>query len=419
MNIMNKTESCSMMHRHKKIIYGILIICMVFFGIFGSGNLLRDGERTSSEPGDTEETATTQVPVTTEQTAGEETHTTSDAQMTVLDVRIQDKIQTMNLEEKVGQMFFVKNDGRFGPDELTQYPVGGIILFAGDLAGETADSLTEKIRSFQDASNIPLLIGTDEEGGTVTRVSRYSALSDHVFASPRSIYASGGMDAIRKDTEEKSKLLLSYGINVNFAPVCDLSGDASDFIYPRAFGDDPQETAEYVDTVVTTMRKAQIGTVLKHFPGYGSNGDTHVNQIEDTRTYEQFVTRDYLPFEAGVNAGADCILVSHNVVAAIDDEYPASLSEKVHEEIRNVLQFDGVVITDDLMMSGVSAGYDLDEAAVQAVKAGNDMLLSTNYQEQIKAVIQAVKDGEIDEAQIDAAVARVLKWKNQLGFEIF
>ena len=366
---------------------------MVFFGIFGSGNLLRDGERTSSEPGDTEETATTQVPVTTEQTAGEETHTTSDAQMTVLDVRIQDKIQTMSLEEKVGQMFFVKNDGRFGPDELTQYPVGGIILFAGDLAGETADSLTEKIQSFQEASDIPLLIGTDEEGGTVTRVSRYSALADHTFASPRSIYASGGMDAIRKDTEEKTKLLLSYGINVNFAPVCDLSGDASDFIYPRAFGDDPQETAEYVDTVVTTMRKAQIGTVLKHFPGYGSNGDTHVNQIED--------------------------LVSHNVVAAIDDEYPASLSEKVHEEIRNVLQFDGVVITDDLMMSGVSAGYDLDEAAVQAVKAGNDMLLSTNYQEQIKAVIQAVKDGEIDEAQIDAAVARVLKWKNQLGFEIF
>lgn len=419
MNIMNKTESCSMMHRHKKIIYGILIICMVFFGIFGSGNLLRDGERTSSEPGDTEETATTQVPVTTEQTAGEETHTTSDAQMTVLDVRIQDKIQTMSLEEKVGQMFFVKNDGRFGPDELTQYPVGGIILFAGDLAGETADSLTEKIQSFQEASDIPLLIGTDEEGGTVTRVSRYSALADHTFASPRSIYASGGMDAIRKDTEEKSKLLLSYGINVNFAPVCDLSGDASDFIYSRAFGDDPQETAEYVDTVVTTMRKAQIGTVLKHFPGYGSNGDTHVNQIEDTRTYEQFVTRDYIPFEAGVNAGADCILVSHNVVAAIDDEYPASLSEKVHEEIWNVLQFDGVVITDDLMMSGVSAEYDLDEAAVQAVKAGNDMLLSTNYQEQIKAVIQAVKDGEIDEAQIDAAVARVLKWKNQLGLEIF
>ena len=126
MIIMNKTESCSMMHRHKKIIYGILIICMVFVGIFGSGNLLRDGERTSSEPGDTEETATTQVPVTTEQTAGEETHTTSDAQMTVLDVRIQDKIQTMSLEEKVGQMFFVKNDGRFGPDEQRNIRLGAL-----------------------------------------------------------------------------------------------------------------------------------------------------------------------------------------------------------------------------------------------------------------------------------------------------
>ena len=408
-----------MMHRHKKIIYVILIICMVLFGIFGSEDLLRDGTRTSSEPTDTETTTTTQDSATTGQEANEGTHTSSDAQMTVLDARIQDKIQTMSLEEKVGQMFFVKNDGRFGPDELNKYPVGGIILFAGDLDGETADSLTEKIESFQDASKIPLLIGTDEEGGTVTRVSRYSALADHTFASPRSIYASGGMDAIRKDTEEKSKLLLSYGINVNFAPVCDLSGNQSDFIYERSFGEDPQETAAYVDTVVTTMRKERIGTVLKHFPGYGSNGDTHINQVEDTRTYEQFITRDYIPFEVGVNAGADCILVSHNVVAAIDDKYPASLSEKVHKEIRNVLQFDGVVITDDLMMSGVSDGYDLDEAAVQAVKAGNDMLLSTNYQEQIKAVIQAVKNGEIDEAQIDAAVAHVLKWKVKLGFAVF
>lgn len=408
-----------MTHRHKKIIYGILIICMVFFGIFGSENLLRDGERTQSETMEHASTTASPIPDATVEPIAEMEHTSSDAQMTVLDVRIQEKIKEMTLEEKVGQMFFVKNDGRFGPDELTQYPVGGIILFAGDLVGETADSLTDKIRSFQNASDISLLIGTDEEGGTVTRVSRYSALADHTFASPRSVYASGGMDAIREDTEEKSKLLLSYGINVNFAPVCDLSGNKSDFIYERSFGDDPQETAEYVDTVVTTMQKEQIGTVLKHFPGYGSNGDTHVNQIEDTRTYEQFVTRDYIPFEAGVNAGADCILVSHNVVAAIDDEYPASLSKKVHDEIRNVLQFDGVVITDDLMMSGVSSGYDLDEAAVQAVKAGNDMLLSTNYQEQIKAVIQAVQDGEIDEAQIDAAVARVLKWKNQLGLEIF
>lgn len=391
---------------------------MVFFGIFGSENLLRDGERMQSET--TEHMSTTTSPKldVTEKPIAEIEHTSSDAQMTVLDVRIQEKIKTMTLEEKVGQMFFVKNDGRFGPDELMQYPVGGIILFAGDLAGETADSLTEKIQSFQEASDIPLLIGTDEEGGTVIRVSKYSALADHTFQSPRSIYASGGMDAIRMDTEEKSKLLLSYGINVNFAPVCDLSGNKSDFIYERSFGDDPQETAEYVDTVVTVMRSEKIGTVLKHFPGYGSNGDTHVNRIEDTRTYEQFVTQDYIPFEAGVNAGADCILVSHNVVTAIDNDYPASLSEKVHGEIRNVLRFDGVVITDDLMMNGVSAGYDLEEAAVRAVKAGNDMLLSTNYQEQIKAVIQAVKNGEIDETQIDASVARVLKWKSRLGLEI-
>lgn len=375
---------------------------MFVFGVLGSGNILRDAGRNKHEKAQKQEAS----------------HTETDSK-TVLDVRLEEKVAQMTLEEKVAQMFFVKNDGRFGPDELSQYPVGGIILFAGDFAGETAASLTTKLSDFQEASEIPLLIGTDEEGGSVVRVSRYPALADHTFLSSRQLYKNGGMDAIREDTKEKSELLLSYGINVNFAPVCDLSGNPNDFMYARSFGEDAEATAEYVEVVVTQMRKSNIGTVLKHFPGYGSNGDTHVNQVEDTRTYEQFLTEDYVPFEAGVSADADCILVSHNIVSAIDDEYPASLSPKVHAEIREVLQFDGVVITDDLMMDGVSAGYDLEEAAIQAVKAGNDMLLSTNYQVQIAAVIQAVKDGEIEEAQIDAAVIRVLKWKNKLGLFVF
>lgn len=392
-----------MMQRYKKIVYGFVIICMVFFGVFCSEGMLKDAERAEKQP-DTTSTPEVCTPTDTR---------------TVLDVRIDEIISHMTLREKIGQMFFAKNDGRFGPDELSQYPVGGIILFAGDFVGETPDSLREKIQDFQEHTMIPLLIGTDEEGGSVVRVSNYSALASHTFASPRELFESGGYERIRTDTEEKSDLLLSYGINVNFAPVCDLSGNAADFMYKRSFGDDPEKTAEYVKTVVETMRNKKIGTVLKHFPGYGDNGDTHVSQITDTREYQQFVTNDYLPFEAGILAGADCILVSHNIVQALDDANPASLSPTVHREIREVLSFQGVVITDDLMMNGVANGYTVEEAAVQAVKAGNDMLLSTSYRNQMDAVIKAVEDGEIDEKQIDASVTRILKWKYQIGLPIF
>ena len=405
--------------RKKKILYAIMVVCMIVFGIFGTSGLIGDSGRNtdgSESASGTEEPQTEDIPVTSEDDATTEE---SLSEKTVLDVRLEQLVDTMTTEEKVGQLFFIKNDGRFKAEELTRYPAGGIILFAGDFRGETAETLTDKLQGFQEASTYPLLIGTDEEGGSVVRVSQYRALADGTFLSPRGLYNQGGFDAIREDTEAKSELLLSYGINVNFAPVCDLSENPGDFMYSRSFSGDAEETAEYVKTVVSVMKDKKIGSVLKHFPGYGENGDTHTNIIKDNRTYEQFVKNDFIPFEAGIDAGADCVLVSHNIICAIDDEKPASLSEKVHAELRETLGFDGVIITDDLMMTGVSGVYDEGEAAVQAVKAGNDMILSTSYRVQMEAVLQAVQDGEIDESRIDASVVRILKWKYKLGLDVF
>ena len=143
--------------------------------------------------------------------------------------------------------------------------------------------------------------------------------------------------------------------------------------------------------------------------------DTHTGVAIDERPYETFQTSDYLPFTAGIQAGADAVLVSHNVMTCVDSQLPASLSPAVHKELRETLGFQGVIMTDDLAMDAVAAYAGDQSPAVMAVKAGNDMIVTTDFQTQIPEVIQAVKSGEIDEEQIDQSVTRVLKWKYDLG----
>ena len=328
---------------------------------------------------------------------------------------IEELLSAMTVEEKVGQMFFVRCPDTGAAEAVSEYKLGGYILFGRDFKNKTAEQVRNDISSYQSAAGVPLLIGTDEEGGTVVRVSSNPNLFPHSGLSPQDLFAQGGMDAIIQDARQKSVTLLDLGVNVNLAPVADVSTDSNDFIYDRAFGQDAQATAEYVSNVVKTMDAQGIGSVLKHFPGYGNNVDTHTGVAIDERPYETFQTSDYLPFTAGIQAGADAVLVSHNVMTCVDDQLPASLSPAVHKELRETLGFQGVIMTDDLAMDAVAAYAGDQSPAVMAVKAGNDMIVTTDFQTQIPEVIQAVKSGEIDEEQIDQSVTRVLKWKYDLG----
>ncbi len=198
---------------------------------------------------------------------------------------------------------------------------------------------------------------------------------------------------------------------MNFAPVCDVSENPSDFIYERSFGQNAQLTAEYVRTVVEKMRERGMLCVLKHFPGYGNNADTHTGIAYDSRPYETFETSDFLPFQAGIESGAQMVLVSHNIVSCMDGERPASLSPRVHEILREELGFTGVIVTDDLAMDGVRDFTDDGNAAVLAVQAGNDLLCCTDFKTQIPAVLEAVEGGEITEERIEESVLRILEMK--------
>ena len=329
--------------------------------------------------------------------------------------KVQEMLQSMTLEEKVGQMFFVRCPSANASELVSQYHLGGYILFGPDFKDKTAQQVKDTIAEYQSHASIPLLIGSDEEGGTVTRASRNPNLFPSPSLSPQTLYTQGGMEAILSDVSYKSEILLDLGVNVNLAPVADVSTNPDDFMYDRSFGQDAVATADYVGQVVAQMKTSSIGSVLKHFPGYGNNTDTHTGIAIDERPYETFETSDFLPFQSGIEMGADAVLVSHNLVISMDPNLPASLSPAVHTILRDELDFEGVVMTDDLAMEAVAAYAEDGSVAVLAVQAGNDMIVTTDFETQIPLVLSAVQSGELSQTQIDTAVTRILTWKYHLG----
>ena len=325
-------------------------------------------------------------------------------------------LDKMSLEEKIGQMFLIRySDDQTVLSDIAQYNPGGILLFAKDFENHTKESIKAQLDTCQQASGTPLIIGVDEEGGVVTRISRFTNFRSERFKSPQDLYAEGGFERIASDTDEKCALLKSIGINVNLAPVADVSEDPSSFIYDRTIGQNAEITSEYVRTVVGRMKANGMGSALKHFPGYGDNGDTHTDIITDTRPLGAFVSGDLLPFQAGIDEGTDIVLVSHNIVSCMDPDYPASLSPTVHALLRNTIGFDGVIMTDDLVMSAITEYTDGKSAAVQAVIAGNDLLCCSDYAVQVPAVIEAVKSGVISEERINESAKRIIQMKLDLG----
>jgi beta-N-acetylhexosaminidase len=334
---------------------------------------------------------------------------------------IDDLLSSLTTEEKVGQLFFVRCPADSAVEDVAAYHLGGYLLFGRDFTDKTADDVIQTIRAYQTAAaadtGIPLLIGVDEEGGTVVRVSSNLHLRSAKYPSPQKLLAQGGTEALVENTAEKDALLHGLGINVNLAPVADVSTNSGDFIYDRTFGLDAEGTSDCVTAVVEQMAADGMGSVLKHFPGYGSNVDTHTGIAVDQRSLESFRASDFLPFSAGIAAGngTTAVLVSHNIMTAVDESLPASLSPAVHDLLRDELGFDGVVMTDDLAMDAVAA-YSTDGAvAVMALQAGNDLIITTDYRTQIPKVLEAVENGTLSPDIIDAACRRVLTWKQALG----
>lgn len=323
-----------------------------------------------------------------------------------------DKLQELTLEEKISQLLLVRYPDNNPIGELVKYQFGGYLFFEKDFKDKTKKEVQNMMTSLQKNAKIPILTAVDEEGGKVVRISSNPNLVSEKFKSSQQLYALGGFETIKNDTINKSNLLNSLGINLNLAPVVDVSTNPNDYMYERSFGQNTELTSTYAKTVINASKNLGVSYTLKHFPGYGNNYDTHNGITVDNRDYDDIVNNDLPPFKAGIDVGAEAVLVSHNIVANIDSSNPASLSTSIHNLLRNELNFTGIIITDDLAMGAISS---INNATIKAILSGNDLIITTDYIESINEIKTAINDGTISEDLIDKLAFRVLAWKYYKG----
>jgi len=332
-------------------------------------------------------------------------------------------VQKMTLAQKLGQMIIVRFIGpSYTADVdamISKYQVGAVLLFSSDGNIVSKSQLTGLIKTMQSHSKIPLAMAIDQEGGTVDRLisldgPRPSAASIGATNDPNKAMAEGIQDA---------KDLTSYGFNLNLAPVVDVTNVYNAQMYLRTFGNNP--------TIVTQMAEAylhglqQSGKVLgtlKHFPGLGDvSADPHSAVPNLTRSLSGLESIDWAPYKALIQQGnVHAIMVTHEIVTAVDSSKPSSLSYKVVTGIlRNQLGFQGVIVTDSLTMDAVTASYTEAQATVLAVEAGDDLLMgassSSDVAMMIASLTQAVNTGQISMSRIDESVQRILLLKYQMG----
>lgn len=316
------------------------------------------------------------------------------------------KMESMTIDQKIKQLLLI----RYPEKDISD--VGGYVFFEKDFKDKTKDEVKKMINNLQEKSTIPLITAVDEEGGKIVRISSNKNLASERFKSSKELYDEGGLEAISNDVKTKSSLLHNLGLNVNLAPVVDIATDTSAYIYPRTIGQNAEITANYAKTVIKASKGTDVSYVLKHFPGYGNNNDTHLEEARDIRTYDDLINNDVRPFKEGIDVGAEAVLVSHNIITSIDEDNSATLSSGVHNLLKVNLGFTGVIITDDLDMG---ATKNIEKKYLKAILAGNDMLIVTDYDDAYREIKTGILDKDISDALIDQATLKVLAWKYYKG----
>lgn len=346
---------------------------------------------------------------------------------------LQDYLESMTLEEKVGQLFYVTIGNLADPEgfgtnallsvteaeieTLQNYHTGGIILMGENV--QTDAQVASMITDLQDHSTVPLFIGVDEEGGVVSRLGNTSGISMSNVGSMQSL---GEMQDVSKAYDVGETLasgLSALGFNMDFAPVADVLTNPNNYeIGSRSFGSDPAMVSDMVAAEIQGLHVYDICTTAKHFPGHGGvYGNSHQNlQYVDT-SVQDLRMEEFLPFQAAIDADTDFILVSHLVLTHLEQDMPSTLSKNVVTGLlREELGYEGVVITDSFQMGSITENYSQEEAAVAAIQAGCDMILMPLvYMDCYQGIIDAVENGEISEQQIDDACMRVLRIKMKRG----
>lgn len=337
-------------------------------------------------------------------------------------------LETMTEDEKIYQLFIVTPEaltgwsgtvtqtGETSRNAIAEKPVGGIIYFSKNL--ETREQTTAMIRGLQDASKLGLFISVDEEGGSVVRIADNAAMGTTWFDSMGKIGATGDTDKAFEVGKTTGTDLAGLGFNLDFAPVADVNSNPNNTVIGnRAFGSDPATVAEMVAACVKGFKESGTLCTLKHFPGHGdTNEDSHAGAATSNKTLEELMDCEFLPFKAGIEAGADVVMIGHVTLPnATSEAVPATYSyEIVTGMLREQLGFEGLVITDAMNMGAIKE--DSGEAAVKALQAGVDIILMPRSLSDAHAGVKAaLENGELTQEQIDEKVLRILETKIEAG----
>lgn len=339
-----------------------------------------------------------------------------------LDEIVNAGIEVMPLEAKVAGLFIVTPEAITGVstavqagdgtrEALAQYPVGGLIYFKKNI--QSADQITTMLDNTELYMRYPLFLAVDEEGGSVARLAEAGVGTK--VDNANTIGESGDTNNAYQAGLTIGGDLSRIGFNLDFAPVADLANVEGSAIGTRSYGADAAAVAGYVSAVVQGLSEQGITSCLKHFPGIGgSTQDTHTGLASTSRTAEQFRAEEFTVFQAGIDAGADMVMIGHiSAPELTGSNEPCTFSEAVVTDIlRNELGFDGVIITDAMNMKAVSDYYDSADAAIQALRAGCDMILMPeDFEMAYNGVLQAVNDGIISEERIDDSLRRIYRIK--------
>lgn len=332
---------------------------------------------------------------------------------------IDDKINSMTLDEKIGQMIITGFNGSEYNDDMdrliNEYKVGGVILFARNI--EDSNQMIDLTRALQENNNnLPLFISIDEEGGRVSR------LPDDVekFPSAFTIGLINNQQTAYENGKEIGYTLKRLGINLDYAPVLDIySNENNTVIGDRAFSKEESIVSTMGIATMEGIEDADIIPVVKHFPGHGDTEvDSHYGLPIVYKTLEELRNFEFIPFVKAIESGCDVIMVSHIILNEVDSSNPASLSKIVISDLlRKDMGFDKVVITDDMSMGAITSIMSIEEACIKSIEAGCDILLLGNAYEEIEQVINSIKlklyNGEISEEQINKSVKRILELKKK------
>lgn len=344
-----------------------------------------------------------------------------------------DYMETMSLEEKVGQIFIVNLellDGTHGnfyehqkitrqmKETLQQFPVGGVIFFSRNIAKRKQTK--QLIRRLQKNSDTPLFVTVDEEGGDVARIGSNEDMKTTTFPTMEHIGKKKDADYVYDMAVTIGKEIGELGFNVDFAPVADVrTSELNREIGSRSFGDNPKMVSRMVSAYVQGLKSQNICSTLKHFPGQGSSkGDTHQGSVDIDSSIAGLRKIDFKPFEAGIDAGADFIMVSHISVSRVTEtSEPASVSELIMTTIlREELEFKGIIITDAFDMASITKDYTAGEAAWESFQAGADIILMPqDLEEAFQAIFEKVQTEPEQQKRLDDSVLRILQLKFQKG----